>query len=78
MAARKEERRRLRRDLHDGLGPALAGAALKVEAAENLLVSVAPAADALPEDALEIRNLVADVRRLVYALRPPALDDSGS
>ena len=39
VAAREEERRRLRRDLHDGLGPALAGAALEVEAAENLLAT---------------------------------------
>lgn len=39
VAAREEERRRLRRDLHDGLGPVLAGAALKLEAAENLLAS---------------------------------------
>jgi signal transduction histidine kinase len=78
VAAREEERRRLRRDLHDGLGPALAGAALKVEAAENLLVSDPAAAGKLLEDArLEIQNAVADVRRLVYALRPPALDELG-
>ena len=78
VAAREEERRRLRRDLHDGLGPALAGAALKVEAAENLLVSEPAAAGALLEDARsEIQNAVADVRRLVYALRPPALDELG-
>ena len=78
VAAREEERRRLRRDLHDGLGPALAGAALKVEAAENLLASDPAAAGKLLEDARsEIQNAVADVRRLVYALRPPALDELG-
>lgn len=78
VAAREEERRRLRRDLHDGLGPALAGAALKVEAAENLLTSDPGAASDLLEDARsEIQDAVADVRRLVYALRPPALDELG-
>ena len=78
VAAREEERRRLRRDLHDGLGPALAGAALKFEAAENLLASDPAAARALLEDSrTEIQHAVADVRRLVYALRPPALDELG-
>lgn len=78
VAAREEERRRLRRDLHDGLGPALAGAALKVEAAENLLSSDPDAVRALLGDArMEIQDAVADIRRLVYALRPPALDELG-
>ena len=78
VAAREEERRRLRRDLHDGLGPALAGAALKVEAAENLFASDPAAASGLLEDArAEIQDAVADVRRLVHALRPPALDELG-
>lgn len=78
VEAREEERRRLRRDLHDGLGPALAGAALKVEAAENLLArDPATAADLLEDARSEIQAAVADVRRLVYALRPPALDELG-
>jgi signal transduction histidine kinase len=37
VTAREEERRRLRRDLHDGLGPALASMTLKLDAARNLL-----------------------------------------
>jgi signal transduction histidine kinase len=78
VAAREEERRRLRRDLHDGLGPALAGAALKVEAAENLFHSDPRAAGKLLADARgEMQAAVADVRRLVYGLRPPALDELG-
>lgn len=78
VATREEERRRLRRDLHDGLGPALAGAALKVEAAGNLLASDPGAASDLLEHArAEIQDAVTDVRRLVYGLRPPALDELG-
>ncbi len=37
VIAREEERRRLRRDLHDGLGPQLATLTLKIDAARNLL-----------------------------------------
>ncbi len=37
VLAREEERRRLRRDLHDGIGPALAGLTLKTETARALL-----------------------------------------
>ncbi|MGH3136440.1 MAG: histidine kinase [Gaiellaceae bacterium] len=78
VAAREEERRRLRRDLHDGLGPALAGAALKIEAAENVLATDSGAAADLLESARsEIQGAVADVRRLVHSLRPPALDELG-
>lgn len=78
VAAREEERRRLRRDLHDGLGPQLASQALTIDAARALMVTDAAAADALLVDLKEQgRAAVADVRRLVYNLRPPALDNLG-
>jgi signal transduction histidine kinase len=78
VATREEERRRLRRDLHDGLGPTLASFALKLDAARKM---VRPK----PGDAEEIlshlknqtQDTVGAVRRLVYGLRPPALDDLG-
>ena len=35
MTAREEERKRLRRDLHDGVGPSLAGILLKLQAAQS-------------------------------------------
>jgi signal transduction histidine kinase len=76
--ARQEERRRLGRDLHDGLGPALAAQALKVGAVRQLLPHDPAAADALLaglED--DIGAARADIRRLVYSLRPPALDELG-
>jgi signal transduction histidine kinase len=78
VTAREEERRRLRGDLHDGLGPTLAGAILTIEAARQLLSRDPEAADGLLDRAAaSVENTVADVRRLVYGLRPPALDQLG-
>jgi signal transduction histidine kinase len=75
--AREEERRRIRRDLHDGLGPTLAALGLKLETARNRL-SDDPRADALLGELAErTQAAVGDIRRLVYALRPPALDELG-
>jgi signal transduction histidine kinase len=78
VTAREEERRRLRGDLHDGLGPTLAGAVLTIDAARRVLVTDPEAADALLDRAADsVEGTVADVRRLVYGLRPPALDQLG-
>lgn len=75
--ARAEERRRLRRDLHDGLGPQLVSLALKLEAARNRAQADEDMQRLLTELATQTRGVIADVRRLVYALRPPALDELG-
>jgi signal transduction histidine kinase len=78
VLAREEERRRLRRDLHDGIGPALAGLTLKAETARALLPPGTGAASRQLHDlGEEIRQMVGDVRRLVEGLRPPALDELG-
>ncbi|MFI7599473.1 histidine kinase [Actinoplanes sp. NPDC049681] len=78
VAAREEERRRLRRDLHDGLGPTLGGVALRIDTARNLATRKPEEADRLLRQAREdVTAAVADVRRLVHDLRPPALDDVG-
>jgi signal transduction histidine kinase/DNA-binding CsgD family transcriptional regulator len=78
VTAREEERRRLRRDLHDGLGPALASESLKVGAIRKLMTRDQSAADALlSELGDDIEATIADIRRLVYDLRPPALDELG-
>jgi signal transduction histidine kinase len=78
VTAREEERRRLRRDLHDGLGPALAGVALQLDAAATLVERDPTAVD---EQLVRLRDqtqdVIADIRRLVYELRPPALDELG-
>lgn len=78
VAAREEERRRLRRDLHDGLGPALAAVAMRAEAAGvHLATRPDDARKDLDAIATEARAAVADLRRLVDGLRPPSLDELG-
>jgi signal transduction histidine kinase len=78
VTTREEERRRLRRDLHDGLGPTLASFALKVDAARKLVSRKPEDAEMLLSRLKEqTQDTVTDVRRLVYGLRPPALDDLG-
>ncbi|MEV8512007.1 histidine kinase [Dactylosporangium sp. NPDC051484] len=78
VGAREEERRRVRRDLHDGLGPALGGVALRIDTARNLMKTAPARADEMLKQAREdVSAALADVRRLVHDLRPPALDDVG-
>jgi signal transduction histidine kinase len=78
VEAREEERRRLRRDLHDGLGPTLAGVVLGIDAASKLLGDdQGRARDLLADVKAEASGAVDDIRRLVYDLRPPALDELG-
>ncbi len=78
VTAREEERRRLRRDLHDGLGPVLTAIGLNLDAARAQLHRSADSADRYLEDAKEATvQALDDVRRLVYDLRPPALDNLG-
>ncbi len=77
VTAREEERRRLRRDLHDGLGPKLAGQALILEAVREALESQ-PESRALVDHLIEdSQTVVTEVRQLVHGLRPPALDEFG-
>jgi signal transduction histidine kinase len=78
VIAREEERRRLRRDLHDGLGPQLSSQTLTLSAIKKLLRQDPETAEHLLTDATtHAQEAIADIRRLVYALRPPALDDLG-
>ncbi|HEX9597364.1 MAG TPA: histidine kinase, partial [Anaerolineales bacterium] len=78
VTAREEERRRLRRDLHDGLGPILASQGLKLAAARHMLPGDPASVEALLDQVIaQNGSSVAEIRRLVYGLRPPALDERG-
>jgi two-component system NarL family sensor kinase len=74
VSAREEERRRLRRDLHDGVGPSLAAMVLKLNAISNTVDD--PVADELlAQVRTETKGAIAEIRRLVDDLRPPSLDE---
>ncbi len=88
VAAREEERRRLRRDLHDGLGPSLAAVSMRLDIADGLLGAGngdGPDSDSdsdgvrveLAAAQEDLRDAIADIRRLVDDLRPPRLDELG-
>lgn len=76
VSIRHEERRVLRRDLHDGLGPALAGIRLGLSASRNLRERDPDAAEAmLDELQVELSRRSEDIRRMSRSLLPPALDE---
>lgn len=78
VTTREEERRRLRRDLHDGLGPVLASQSLKLAAASQILAKdPAQAKKLLDEINSQNEATLEKIRALVYALRPATLDELG-
>ncbi|WP_225994224.1 sensor histidine kinase [Actinomadura rudentiformis] len=78
LAAHEEERRRLRHNLHDELGPTLASVAMSLDEARIMLATDPGRVDPI---LCEIRDRLAttigEVRDLAHGLRPPALDDLG-
>jgi signal transduction histidine kinase len=78
VTAVEDERRRLRRDLHDGLGPTLAAVASRIDVARMTAARAPEESErALAAARQEVTGMLAEVRRLVHGLRPPALDDVG-
>lgn len=78
VLAREEERSRLRRELHDGLGPLLGGVKLRLETARNLAARDPERSLALVDAAIDDQaEVMTEIRRIVHDLRPPALDDLG-
>jgi two-component system, NarL family, sensor kinase len=78
VTAREEERRRLGRDLHDGIGPVLTGVTMKADAARRVVATDREAAAVLlGELRLQASMAVEEVRRLAQQLRPPVLDSLG-
>ncbi len=78
VLTREEERRRIRRELHDGLAPTMAALNLKAGKIRSLVGSEPTAAVELVDEwRTDIRTTIADIRRLAYELRPPVLDELG-
>ena len=80
VTAREEERRRIRRDLHDGLGPSLTGVGMGLRTVARRLerTETDPTTLALLNRlADEVQASVGEVKRIVRDLRPTALDDQG-
>ncbi len=78
VIAREEERRRVRNDLHDGSAPTLSSLQLQLGALRNLVRKNPEQAEAIIGDLREdMRQATAEIRQLVYDLRPPMLDELG-
>ncbi|NDJ76126.1 MAG: sensor histidine kinase [Chloroflexi bacterium] len=78
VTTREEERRRLRRDLHDGLGPVLAAMSFRLDAIHNFIENDSDQARNLTvELKAQVQSSLAEIRRIAYNLRPPALDELG-
>ena len=78
IRAQEEERRRVAREIHDGPAQTLANIVLRLEIAEKLLEYDPTRVKA---ELIDLKNLVRsnlqDIRRIIFDLRPMALDDLG-
>ena len=77
VVTREQETQRLCRELHDGLVPTLAGLALSLGTAQALSAGQPDLHELLGRLTAETQQAVTDLRRIVYGLRPPALDELG-
>jgi two-component system, NarL family, sensor kinase len=77
ISVREDERRRLRRDVHDGLGPSLAAIRLRVDTAMALLPPDSASSSLLADVSVELQEIVGELRRITENLRPPALERLG-
>jgi signal transduction histidine kinase len=80
LEASEDERRRIARELHDGVGQTLTGLTMTIDGAAARLSNEGCGGDAL--QMLQVSRDAAvsalqDIRRVILALRPPALDDMG-
>ncbi len=78
VLAREEERRRLRRDLHDGLGPLLSAIVVQADVASIRLQRDGGGAEDLVDRVRKTAgDAIAGLRLVVEGLRPAAVDDLG-
>jgi signal transduction histidine kinase len=78
VLAREEERRQIRKNLHDDLAPRLAALALNAATAQKYVEKEPSTAIEMLADLRQvIRSTVNEIRTMVHDLRPPALDELG-
>ena len=79
IEAQEEERKRLSRDIHDGPAQILANVLLRAGLIETVYAREGPepAFQELSELKETVRDALTEVRRIIYDLRPMALDDLG-
>lgn len=79
VTATRSERERLRRDLHDGLGPSLSGVGLGLVGVTDALAhgDEGSARTLVSRLQAEVTTAVAEVRRIIDDLRPAGLEDQG-
>ncbi|HEX7056201.1 MAG TPA: sensor histidine kinase [Bacilli bacterium] len=79
ILAQEEERRRIAREIHDGVAQSLANVVLRSEIVERMLGKHDYAAikDEVADLKGQVRNSLEDIRKIIFNLRPMALDDLG-
>lgn len=78
ILAQEEERRRLSREIHDGPAQAMANIVLRAEYCEQLLIHEPKQLKSELEELKDLtRSTLQDIRRIIFDLRPMALDDLG-
>jgi signal transduction histidine kinase len=78
VGAREEERRRLRRDLHDGLGSQLVALNMELGALQRMArTDPDTVSGQIQEIRSQIRDAITEIRQIAHNLRPPVLDDLG-
>lgn len=77
--AQEEERKRIAREIHDGVAQSMANVVLKAEIAERLLQKQEyPAAkEEIVDLKGQVRTGLEEIRKIIFNLRPMALDDLG-
>lgn len=78
IRSQEEERRRVARDIHDGPAQAIANIVFRAEVCERLIDTDTERAKAeLKALRGHIRSTLAEIRRIIFDLRPMAIDDLG-
>lgn len=77
IAAREEERLRIRRELHDSLGPALAGIGLRLDVAAERVTAQSSTRRLILDAAAETSRTLEDIRRIIEDLGPVDLEGVG-